>query len=185
MGGLHYDLAQANQGPVANEAVARIDRLYAIERKINGKPPDVRQSLRQQEAKPFMDDLPTWLDVTLRQCPKGSTIGKAINYACKQWDSLTMYLDDGRIAIDNNAAERAIRPLALGRKNHLFAGAEDGGHYGAALYSIMGTAKLNGIDPKAYLTAVLKRINNTPINQVDQLWNIDMDSIDIVEAVLV
>ena len=96
-----------------------------------------------------------------------------------------MYVDNGRVEIDNNAAERAIRPLALGRKNHLFAGSEDGGHYGAALYSIMGTAKLNGIDPKAYLTAVLKRINNTPINQVDQLlpWNIEMDSTDIVEAV--
>lgn len=100
-----------------------------------------------------------------------------INYARKQWGSLTLYLNDGRVEIDNNAAERAIRPLALGQKNHLFAGSEDGGHYGAALYSILGTGKLNGIDPKTYLTAVLKRINNTKTSDVESLlpWNINLD----------
>ena len=180
-----HDLAEATQGPVAIEAIERIKQLYLIEKQINGLPPDERARIRQQQAKPLLDDFYTWLDTTLRQCSKGSALGKAINYARKQWDSLVLYVDDGRVEIDNNAAERAIRPLALGRKNHLFAGSEEGGHYGAALYSIMGTAKLNGIDPKAYLTAVLKRINNTPINQVENLlpWNIDMDSTDLVEAV--
>lgn len=96
-----------------------------------------------------------------------------------------MYLNDGKLDIDNNAAERAIRPLALGRKNHLFAGSEDGGHYGAALYSIMGTAKLNGIDPKLYLTTVLKRINNTKITDIDSLlpWNIDLENSPVPEAI--
>jgi len=180
-----HDIAEATQGPVAIEAIERIKQLYLIEKQVHGLPPNERARIRQEQAKPLLDDFHAWLDTTLRQCSKGSALGKAINYARKQWDSLELYVDDGRVEIDNNAAERAIRPLALGRKNHLFAGSEDGGHYGAALYSIMGTAKLNGIDPKAYLTAVFKRINNTPINQVDQLlpWNIDMGSTEVSEAV--
>lgn len=180
-----YDLAKATQSPVSQEAVARINALYEIERQIKGKPPDERRMVRQQHAKPLIEDLYLWLDTTLRQCAKGSALGKAINYARKQWIELTHYLDNGRVEIDNNAAERAIRPLALGRKNHLFAGSEEGGHYGAALYSIMGTAKLNGIDPKAYLTAVLKRINNTKVSDIDSLlpWNINMDEAQVAEAI--
>lgn len=180
-----YDIAEATDSPVAREAIKRIEALYRIERRINGRPPDERRQIRQQEAVPLMEAFKVWLDARLRECAKGSGLGKAINYARKQWNSLVLYLEDGCIEIDNNAAERAIRPLALGRKNHLFAGSEDGGHYGAALYSIMGTARLNGIDPKAYLTAVLKRINNTPINQVEQLlpWNIDLDLSAVNEAV--
>ena len=163
----------------------RINTLYAIERNIRGKPPDERQRVRQAEATPLIDDMHTWLNEALHQCSKGSALRKAINYARKQWDSLTLYLQDGRIEIDNNAAERAIRPLALGRKNHLFAGSESVGHYGAALYTIMGTAKLNGLDPKAYLTAVLKRINDTKSNDIDSLlpWNIDLDSSEVAEAI--
>jgi transposase len=180
-----YDIAEATDSPVAREAIKRIEALYRIERRINGRPPDERRQIRQQQAVPLMETFKVWLDARLRECAKGSGLGKAINYARKQWNSLVLYLEDGCVEIDNNAAERAIRPLALGRKNHLFAGSEDGGHYGAALYSIMGTARLNGIDPKAYLTAVLKRINNTPINQVEQLlpWNIDLDLSAVNEAV--
>lgn len=180
-----FELAKSTKSPVALEAVERINALYQVEKQIKGKPPDERQHDRQQNAKPLMDDLYTWLDQILRQCSKGSALGRAINYARKQWDSLTRYLDDGRIEIDNNAAERAIRPLALGRKNHLFAGSEDGGHYGAALYSIMGTAKLNGIDPKAYLTAVLKRINNTKTTDIESLlpWNINLNDSQVTEAI--
>lgn len=180
-----YDIAEATDSPVAREAIKRIEALYRIERSINSRPPDERRQIRQQQAVPLMEAFKTWLDMRLRECAKGSGLGKAINYARKQWNSLVLYLEDGCVEIDNNAAERAIRPLALGRKNHLFAGSEDGGHYGAALYSIMGTARLNGIDPKAYLTAVLKRINNTPINQVEQLlpWNIDLDLSAVNEAV--
>ena len=180
-----FELAESTQSPVAQEAVERINALYQVEKPINGSPPDERQRYRQQHAKPLMGDFHIWLDQTLRQCSKGSALGKAINYARKQWESLTLYLEDGRVEIDNNAAERAIRPLALGRKNHLFAGSEDGGHYGAALYSIMGTAKLNGIDPKAYLTAVLKRINNTKTSDVHSLlpWNIDLNDSQVAEAI--
>lgn len=180
-----YEIAEATDSPVAREAIKRIEALYRIERGINGKPPDERQQRRRQQAVPLMADFKVWLDTKLRECAKGSGLGKAINYARKQWESLVLYLEDGHVEIDNNAAERAIRPLALGRKNHLFAGSEEGGHYGAALYSILGTAKLNDIDPKAYLTAVLKRINNTPINQIEQLlpWNINLEQSAVSEAV--
>lgn len=109
----------------------------------------------------------------------------AIQYARKQWDDLIRYVDDGILAIDNNAAERAIRPLAVGRKNHLFAGSPAGGATGAIMYTLMGTAKLNGVDPRAYLTAVLKRINNTPITEIESLlpWNINLDEATYPEAV--
>lgn len=180
-----FDLVKATHSPAAQEVVNRIRELYLVEKTIKGLPPDERKRVRQERAKPHMDELQEWLDQTIRQCSKGSALSKAINYARKQWASLTLYLDDGRLEIDNNAAERAIRPLALGRKNHLFAGSEDGGHYGAALYTIMGTAKLNGIDPKAYLTAVLKRINNTKTTEIDSLlpWNINLEQSPVVEAV--
>jgi transposase len=180
-----YDLAESQKSPVSQQAVNRINALYDIERQIKGRPPDERQSYREQHAKPLVDDLYEWLDTQLRQCSKGSALGKAINYARKQWAELTLYLNNGCVEIDNNAAERAIRPLALGRKNHLFAGSEDGGHYGAALYSIMGTAKLNGIDPLSYLTAVLKRINNTKVTDINDLlpWNIKIDESQVAEAI--
>ena len=180
-----FELYESTQSPVAQKALDRINALYQVEKRINGLPPDERQHYRQHRAKPLLEDLHVWLDQTLRQCSKGSELGKVINYARKQWESLTLYLDDGRVEIDNNAAERAIRPLALGRKNHLFEGSEDGGHYGAALYSIMGTAKLNGIDPKAYLTAVLKRINSTKTSEVNSLlpWNINLNDSQVAEAI--
>jgi len=179
------DLAESTQSPVAKEAVERINALYQVEQQVNGQAPDERHRYRQRHAKPLMDDLNVWLYQTLRLCSKGSALGKAINYARKQWDSLMLYLNDGRVEIDNNAAERAMRPLALGRKNHLFAGSEDGGHYGAALYSILRTAKLNGKDPKAYLTSMLKRINNTKPSDVSSLlpWNIDLTDSQVAEAI--
>jgi transposase len=180
-----FELAQSTNSPVSQEAVDRINKLYHVEKQIVGRPPDERRQYRQQHAKPLIDDLYHWLDTTLRQCSKGSALGKAINYARKQWPELTLYLENGNVEIDNNAAERAIRPLALGRKNHLFAGSEEGGKYGAALYSIMGTAKLNGIDPLKYLTAVLKRINNTKVTDIENLlpWNINMDESQVQEAI--
>ena len=112
------------------------------------------------------------------------SVGSDVNYVRKQWDDLILYVDDRKVEIDNSAAERAIRHLAVGRKNQLFAGSELGGHIGAAFYSIKGTAKLNGIDPKAYLTAVLKMINCTTITEVDELLplNINMDEAKYAEA---
>lgn len=180
-----FELADTNNSERAGEVVNRINQLYALEKEIKGQPPDERRRRRQDTAKPILDDLKDWLDEHIRLCVKGSPLGVVINYARKQWNDLILYVDDGRVEIDNNAAERAIRPLALGRKNHLFAGSELGGHTGATLYSLMGTAKLNGIDPKAYLTAVLKRINSTPITEVADLlpWNINLDEAKYAQAV--
>lgn len=180
-----YDLMKATQGEVATEAIRRIDALYAVERAIRGKPPDERQATRQQVARPQLDDLATWFREIQGGSARSSPLNAAVSYALKQWDSLVLYLDDGRVEIDNNAAERAIRPLALGRKNHLFAGSEQGGINGAVLYSLMGTAKLNGMDPRRYLTAVLKRIGDQPVSRVDELlpWNIDLDASSDTDAI--
>ncbi len=180
-----FELVDAGKSEVAADAVNRINQLYAIEKEIKSLPPDERSRIRKIKSQPILDDLKLWLDEHIRQCVKGSPMARAINYTRKQWDDLILYVSDGKVEIDNNAAERAIRPLVVGRKNHLFAGSELGGHTGAALYSIMGTAKLNGIDPKAYLTAVLKRINCTPITEVAELlpWNINLDEARYAEAI--
>jgi transposase len=117
------------------------------------------------------------LQTTLHTLSKGSAISKAVNYTLKQWEGLNAYVHDGHAAIDNNSAERSLRPIALGRKNYLFAGSPSGGQRAAVLYSIISTANLNGINPRKYLTAVLKRIGQHPINKIDELlpWNIDLN----------
>ncbi len=143
-----------------------------IEKHARGQPPDERQHIRRIQAKPILEYFHTWLQATLRTLSKGSPLSKAIHYALKQWDALVAYVDNGYAELDNNSA----RPIALGRKNYLFAGSVAGGQRAAVLYSIFGTAKLNGINPNHYLTAVLKRIGNHPINRIDKLlpWNIDL-----------
>jgi len=169
-----YDLHAANASPVAKEALDRIGELYAIEKEIRGQPPDVRRVARQARAGPLLEDLGIWLQGTYSAASKKSALAGAIQYTLSRWQALTRYCDDGRLEIDNNAAERALRVVALGRKNYLFAGSDKGGERAAAMYTLLGTAKLNGLDPEAYLRHVLERIAEHPINRIDELlpWNV-------------
>lgn len=169
-----YDIQQANASPLAAEALQRISALYAIEATIRGRPPDKRREIRQARAGPRLADLHTWLEATLTQVSTKSALAVAIRYALTRWPALVRYVDDGRIEIDNNAVERAIRAVALGRKNYLFAGSDAGGERAALMYSLIGTAKLNGLDPQRYLSTVIERIAEHPVNRVEELlpWNL-------------
>ncbi len=171
-----HDIHAAGNSPIAQEALTRIAALYGVEAPINGKPPDLRRYTRQAEAAPLLDGLRSWLETTLTKVPGRSDVAGAIRYALSRWTALTRYVDDGTIAIDNNPVERAIRPVALGRKNWLFAGSDAGGERAAAIYSLIQTAKLNGLDPEAYLRHVIGCIADHPVNRVAELlpWNIDV-----------
>lgn len=169
-----FDLTTSNPAPIAEETLHRIGELYDIERAIRGEPPDVRKTVRQEQSKPKVQALRQWLDDNHKRLPHKSGTAEAIRYSLSRWTSLCRFLDDGTIEIDNNAAERAIRPIALGRKNWLFAGSDRGGERAAAILSLIETAKLNGLDPEAYLRDVLTRIADHPINRIVMLlpWNL-------------
>lgn len=169
-----YDLEQAKASPVATEALRRIAQLYAIESAIRGKPPDIRRAVRQSEALPLLDGFHAWLTASLATLSSKSVTAGAIQYALNRWQALLSYVDDGMVEIDNNAAERALRAVALGRKNYLFAGSDSGGERAAAIYSLTESAKLNGLDPEAYLRHVLTHIADHPVNRVDDFlpWNV-------------
>jgi transposase len=175
-----YDLYVANASPLAKEALDCIGALYAIEREIRGQPPDDRARARRARAGPLLQSLHAWLHATYAAASKKSALASAIQYALARWAALTRYVDDGRIEIDNNAAERALRAVALGRKNYLFNGSDAGGDRAAAIYTLLGTAKLNAVDPEAYLRFVLERIAEHPINRVDELlpWNVARELVD-------
>jgi transposase len=180
-----FDLHKAHQSPVAAEALRQIGALYAIEAQIRGKPPQERQWAREASAIPLLDSLHDWLHKTLRGLSQKSALAEAIRYALKLWEALVRYARDGRIEIDNNAAERSLRTVALGRKNFLFAGSDAGGDRAATIYSLIGTAKLNGIDPEAYLRFVIGRIADHPVNRVADLlpWAV-ADQISTIEPPL-
>jgi transposase len=169
-----YDLQVAHKSPVAREALERIGALYAIEGEIRGRPPDERRQVRQARAAPLLESLHQWLESCLTRLSRKSDTTAAVKYALGRWEALVRYADDGRLEIDNNAAERSLRAVALGRKNYLFAGSDKGGERAAALYTLIGTAKLNGVDPEKYLRDVLARIADHPINRIEELlpWNV-------------
>ena len=169
-----FDLHEANGSAIAGEMLDRIGALYAIEKAIRGRPPDERRAVRQERSRPLLDALHAWLQQTLVTLSRKSALAKAIFYALHRWEALCRFCEDGRIEIDNNAAERALRCVALGRKNFLFAGSDAGGERAAALYSLLGSAKLNGLNLEAFLREVLARIADHPINRIAELlpWNL-------------
>ena len=167
------DVHKAQGSAIAEEAIRRIAELYAVEKQARGSPPDERVRLRQARAGPLLNDLETWLTAQLRRISGKSPLAQAIRYALTRIKRLRPYLDHGFLEIDNNPAERSIRGIALGRKNWIFAGSERGGRSAAIAYTLIETAKLNGIDPQAWLTNVLDRIADHKINRIDELlpWN--------------
>lgn len=164
-----HDLYQAHRSPVAKEALERIAQLYAIEKEIRGRPPGERREVRQARSKSLLESMHVWLKPTMAKLSRKSDVAKAIHYALERWPALMLFLGDGRAEMDNNAAERALRAVAIGRKNYLFAGSDAGGERAAAIYSLLGSAKLNGIDPEAYMSEVLRRISDHPVNRIEEL----------------
>lgn len=179
-----HDIHKATGSPVAHQALERIGALFAVERDIKGRPPDQRATARATYTRPLIDELGTWFDATLPKVSGRSELAGAIRYARARWPALTRYIDDGRLEISNNAVENAIRPLALGRKNYLFAGSDAGGKRAAHIYTLIRTAELNGLEPEAYLADVLTRIGEHSINRVDELlpwtWKLGEDPTKLV-----
>jgi len=164
-----FDEWTQHKSTIAKEALDRIGALFDIERPIAGHAADIRRAVRQRTARPRIGELATWLDAQLDKLPAKSDLAGAIRYARSRWGALTRYLDDGRLEISNNAAENQIRPAALGRKNWLFCGSDAGGERAAAFYTLIRTARLNGIEPEAWLTDVIARIGSHPINRLAEL----------------
>jgi transposase len=159
--------------PLALDAVRRIDALFDIERSINGESTDRRRAVRQELSAPLVADLQAWMREQRAKLSRGNDVAKAMDYLLKRWTAFTRFLEDGRICLSNNAAERALRGIALGRKSWLFAGSDRGGQRAAVMYSLIITAKLNDIDPQAWLADVLARIAEHPARRLDELlpWN--------------
>lgn len=169
-----YEVHEATGSPIAAEALRRIAELYAIETAIRGQTADVRQRARRVRAIPLVRAMKAWLEAELNRIPPKGGLADAIRYALTRWESLCRFLDDGRIELDNNTVERAIRPIALGRKNHLFAGSDGGAARWAIVASLLATAKLNEVEPFAYLKDVLERMSDGhPMSRLDELlpWN--------------
>ena len=169
-----FEVFDATKSPIAEEALRRIQELYAIEAEIKGQPADQRREQRQKRSKPLLDALHDWMVAQRRRLSGKTPLGKAFQYALSRWDALARYLEDGRLSIDNNLAERLLRGIAVSRKNYLFLGSDRGGERAAAIYTLIESAKLNGLDPEAYLAALLDRMaRGHPINRLDELlpWN--------------
>ena len=168
-----FDVHAATGSATAREALDHIAGLYAVEQDVRGRPPDERRRERQARAGPLLAAFRQWLDATAPKLARRSDLAVAIRYALSRWSALSRYVGDGRLEIDNNAAERALRGIAVGRKNWLFAGSDQGGHRAATIYSLIETAKLNGVDPEAWLTDTIARIADHPARSIDQLlpWN--------------
>jgi transposase len=159
--------------PLAFEAVKRIDAIFDVEREINGLSAEQRLAVRSARIAPLVADLEAWMKAERAKLSRHSDVAKAMDYMLKRWNAFTRFLDDGRICLTNNAAERELRGIALGRKSWLFAGSDRGGERAAVMYTLIQTAKLNDIDPQAWLADVLARINDHNLQSLDQLlpWN--------------
>lgn len=168
-----HDVWTASKSGIAREALDRIGALYDIERQIAGQPPEVRLSVRQNKSKPKVEAFRQWAEQQLTRIPGKSDLAKAFRYGLSRWDSFCLFLEDGRVAIDNNSAERAMRPIGVGRRNWLFAGADTGAETLARALTLIETAKMNGINPQAWLADILDRIHDHKINRIDELlpWN--------------
>ena len=168
-----FELADLRKAPLADEVVRRIDELFAIERRINGFSAGDRMAARQRESKPIVADLETWMRAERARLSRHTSTAPAIDYMLTRWPAFTRFRDDGRICLGNNAAERALRGIALGRRAWLFAGSDRGGERTAAMYTLIATAKLNDINPQAWLADVLARIADHPASRLDELlpWN--------------
>jgi transposase len=169
-----HDIHAVHASPIITEAIARIGALYGIEQEVRGRLSEVRCSIRQARAKPLLDQLRRWLETSLCSLSTRSETAGAIRYAFSHWRALTRYVDDKLLEIDNSVAERSLRPVALGGKTYLFAGSDSGGERAAAIYSLVGSAKLNGLDPERYLRQVLNRIADHPVHRIVELlpWNL-------------
>jgi len=167
---LFYDIAKGGNAPIASETLVRIAALYAIEQEIRGRSADERRAVRQARTKPLVDKFEVWLREQVARLSKGSTLAREIRYGLNHWAGLSRFLDDGRIEIDSNTVERSMRPIALSRKNALFAGSDEGAANWAAIASLIETAKLNGVNPHAWLTNTLtKLVNRWPQSRIDEL----------------
>jgi transposase len=181
---IHADLQEAARrraksnkpvvvSPIALEVVRQIDSLFDIERAINGQSPEKRRAIRQDQSKPIVEALRIYLEEKRNDFPRTHDLHKAINYMLKRWTAFTLFLDDGRVCLSNNAAERALRGIALGRRSWLFCGSDRGGQRAAAVYSLIVSCKMNDVDPHAWLADVLERIAAHPAHRIDELlpWN--------------
>ena len=168
-----FEIAALKKAPIAVEAVTRIDAIFAIERTINGSTPSERRAVRDQTIKPLVDELLAGLNGQRRTLSSKSETAKAMDYGLKRMPAFTRFLDDGRVCLSNNAAERAMRCVAMGRKNWTFAGSDAGGRRAAAIYTLIETCKLNDVDPRAWLADVIRRLPDHPAKRIRQLlpWN--------------
>jgi transposase len=168
-----FDVHAATGSPIAKEALDRIGQLYAVEKTVNRSSPDRRRQERQLQSKPIAEALAAWAESTVRQLSRKSELYAAFRYMRARWTALVRCFDDGRLALDNNPAERALRCVAIGRKNYLFAGSDAGGRRAAAIYSLVESAKLNALNPQHYIADVLARIAEHPARRIAELlpWN--------------
>lgn len=168
-----YEDYERTGSPAANHTLRLISDLFSIEASIRGQSPAERLAVRQDCSIPLLENLKVVLDATLDRISGKTDLAKAIRYSTLRWEQLTRYTTDGRLEMSNNAAERSIRPLALGRKNYLFAGSDAGGRRAAAIYTLIETARMNHLDPEAWLTDIINRIADHPISRINELlpWN--------------
>ncbi len=179
-----HDVWKGTGSEIAKDALDQIGALYDIERRINGLPADRRWEIRQQESRKRVDALHDWMNAQLNRIPGKGDLAKAMRYALNRWPSFKLFLDNGRVAIDNNAAERAIKPVVIGRKNWMFAGSDSGAEILADAMTIIETAKMSGLNPEAYLTDVLARINDHMNPRLGELlpWNWEQEQTRKIKA---